>query len=164
MKEITVNEPKSKTINNVPVDVAKTGNKDISQIIQAIVSHEIKPLSINFLHNESEVFNGFVEFSVSLDSLGITANDVLDIKNSIFFKQFLIRFVGEYILRNNIADFMDAIVKSKIDMAKCKQVVDFINSKTQTTFGLKMNKTKTELRYSFHIKVFEEISGDDFRI
>lgn len=163
MKETTVNEPKSKTVNNAAIDVAKNDNKSVSQIVHMIVSQNVKPTAINFQYNNN-VFTGFIEFSISLENLGITSNDILDIKNAMFFKQFFIRFVGEYILRNNLPDFMEAIVKERIDMSKCKKVVDLICSTTQITFGVQMNKKKTELCYSFHIKVLEEILGDEFRI
>lgn len=157
-----VNEQKLKPTNAIENN-NRTDTKNLHEIITNIVSRSVKPANINFKY-DGKAFTGYIEFSILLDALGLTSNDILDIKNMLFFKQFVIRFIGEYILRNNISMFINSLLEEKINLGNCKSVVDSIHAKSVTTFGIQLNKPKTEIIYTFHIKILEEILGDDFRI
>ena len=97
---------------------------------------------------------GDVRFEISMESLGLNYNKVLRLKSEIS-NDFFINLVGEYLVRENMSEFMKIIGNLKDDY---HSVVNKYNHKK---FGMKIIKDK--FIFIFHISLVQNILTEDFK-
>ena len=97
---------------------------------------------------------GDVRFEISMEALGLNYNKVIRLKSEIS-NDFFINLVGEYLVRENMSEFMKIIGNLKDDYHSV------VNKYSHKKFGMKIIKDK--FIFIFHISLIQNILTEDFK-
>lgn len=121
------------------------------KIISKIMNNNIKQLNINDVNQ-----HGDITFSIKMTDIGLKANDY-KIYEKEFFSHFIIDFIGELILRENINLFSEKF---------CQYSMNEYNDSIRE-FGIHKRfgvKAKSGiLTFKFHISLLKQILIEDLR-
>lgn len=123
----------------------------VRKIFSKIISSD-KPalLTVNECKQDGELV-----FSIDIKDMGLTIDDIKEFKGEIF-TNFFADFIGEFLVRENINEFM-----AKIASISPSQINHLFNEALHTRFGMKVFANKFE--FSFHVSLLQKILAEDFK-
>jgi hypothetical protein len=128
----------------------------INQFIQS--NPQIR--SISFVETQAEgdmepEKTGDIAFSVFMNDMGFNKELYLRYEKE-FFSTFMINFFGEFLVRENISDFV-----SLTKEIEPKRFIDAISSKVHRKFGVQAQGNV--VTFTFHISLLSNILTEDLR-
>jgi hypothetical protein len=120
-------------------------------IFSAIMKNDIKYICINDVDEKGDIY-----FSIKMTNLGLTAKDYKIFEKE-FFSHFVIDFIGEFIVRENIELFSQKICKYDMN--------DYMNAIKEygvhKRFGVKAKNGI--LTFQFNISLLKKILTEEIR-
>lgn len=99
---------------------------------------------------------GDISFSVNLKDLGLTNDDFYKYHKEIF-SNFVVDFIGELLIRENLPLFVVNLTSIKHD-----SYLSAVSRCNHKRFGMKIEKGNMVFR--FHISLLQEILTEDFKV
>jgi hypothetical protein len=121
------------------------------EIIEKLISNPPKAISIGGLDEK-----GDMTFSICMKELGLAYKDYRNYENE-FFSRFIIDFIGELIVRENLNEFVNNM--SGYGVEEYTSVVESYGSHKQ--FGIKAQKGR--LIFKFHVSFIKHILTEDLK-
>lgn len=129
------------------------------ELLEKIVASDYSIESITWKKDESGNMNGIVSFAVPLKTLGLTAYECKCTYNRELFSDFIMGFIGELYLRNNLEKFVERVLGMNY-----KEYVDTVSSKNHEFFGAVFNEKKGVFELSFFASLIQRIITEDFKL
>ncbi len=123
--------------------------KRLKKILNLIINSDCKINIIEKCDNEGDIV-----FEVSMKSLGITYDTLMDYKDEIS-SEFVVNFIGELLVRENIEEFA-SIITSLQD-----NYIETVNKYMHGKFGIKLYRNRLILK--FNVSLIQKILMEDFR-
>jgi hypothetical protein len=133
----------------VDYDKKKSGTSKLREICSKII---LSPCYISIIESCND--DGDIVFEIPMDSLGISRENIMLYKNEIS-SEFVANFIGEFLVRENIAKFAKIIFNLKEDY------IDRVNKFVHGRFGMKIYNDRFVFR--FHASLIQRILLEDFR-
>ncbi len=121
------------------------------EIIKMLISNPPKAISIGGLDEK-----GDMTFSICMKELGLAYKDYRNYENE-FFSRFIIDFIGELIVRENLNEFVNNM--NGYGVEEYMSVVETYGSHKQ--FGIKAQKGL--LIFKFHVSFIKHILTEDLK-
>jgi hypothetical protein len=99
--------------------------------------------------------SGDMSFSISAKDIGLSLDDFQKYHQEIF-SHFVVDFVGELLVRENLNSFVPYITEMKSDL-----YIHAVSHSNHQRFGMKFDKG--ELTFRFHISLLQRILTQDFK-
>jgi len=98
---------------------------------------------------------GDIKFTVYINDLGINSENYAVHVKAIF-SNFMVDFFGEFLLRENIARFIELISE-----VNTKEYMEIVSCKLHKRFGMRMKGNV--LTFAFHVSLLQNIMTEDLR-
>jgi len=130
------------------------------EMIGKFIQSDPQIRSISFVEVQAEGEEGSektgdISFSVFMNDMGFNKELYLRYEKE-FFSTFMINFFGEFLVRENISDFV-----SLTKQIEPKQFIDAISSKVHRKFGVQAQGNV--VTFTFHISLLSNILTEDLR-
>ena len=129
--------------------------KMIEKFIQT--KSNIKSVSFVKTKNENDelVKTGDISFSVFMDEMGFDKETYLKYEKE-FFSNFMIGFLGEFLVRENISTFVEKILE-----VEPQDFIQTISSKIHKKFGISVQGNV--VTFTFHVSLLPKILTEELR-
>ena len=101
---------------------------------------------------------GDMRFIVNLADLGVSVEDYYKY-NKDFLSNFMVDFIGELLIRENIDLFLPKLTSTHMDK---NAYISAVSKSIHRRFGMKLEKGV--MTFSFHISLIQEILTEDFKL
>ncbi len=128
-----------------------TTNSKYREVLNIIIQNPPQKIRIG---NWDEL--GLLSFTIDMTDVGLTYKDYYAYEDE-FFSYFIVDFLGELIIRENIQLFVDKLQECDIN----NYMVALSEYGTHRTFGCKTHRGK--LTFEFHISLLKDILTADLR-
>jgi len=102
--------------------------------------------------------NGWIQFSIDVSNFGFTTNEIKFVYNKEIFSNFIIDFLGEFLIRTNINEFLKEVLSIDED-----EYLYLASREKHKRFGAKINENYSRLLLSFHVSFLQRILTEDFK-
>lgn len=99
--------------------------------------------------------SGDISFSISSKDIGLSLDDFQKYHQEIF-SHFVVDFVGELLVRENLSSFVPYLTSMKSDL-----YIMAVSHSNHQRFGMKFDKG--DLTFRFHISLLQRILTQDFK-
>jgi hypothetical protein len=129
------------------------------EMVTTFVNANPKITSMAFVEETLEsgeiVRTGEISFTVLLEDLGFSKGRYIKFEKE-FFSNFMINFFGEFLLRENISDFVNFAYS-----VDSKDFIKAISSKRYKNFGIRA--LDNVITFTFHVSLLSNILTEDLR-
>jgi hypothetical protein len=138
-------------VKNSKINYKASNGSRYREIIEKFISNPPKTLSIGGLDEK-----GDMTFSICMKDIGLAYKDYRNYENE-FFSRFIIDFIGELIVRENLNEFVNNM--NGYGVEEYTSVVEAYGSHKQ--FGI--TAQKGQLIFKFHVSFIKHILTEDLR-
>jgi hypothetical protein len=144
----------SKTENIKSPKEKKPKHKDM---LGKISKSSLKISKISWQKSKENKLNGFIEITINLSDLGFDKMDSYIKFNKELFSNFMIDFMGELIIRNN----MNKFVKDFLNQNK-EEYSSLVSLEKHLHFGVRL-EPEDKIVYIFHCSLLQNLLTEEFK-
>ncbi len=147
----------TKEIMSIDIENSTEDGLKYKKFLPMIVNSSPKINSIEWIADEDGNHNGMIKFIVNVQSLGISSNDIYSHTKQLF-SNFIVDFIGQLIIRNNITMFINEFVKIEDE-----DYMEMIFKRNHTHFGVQFDSLNDKLIFTFHASLIHDILTEEFK-
>lgn len=102
--------------------------------------------------------SGWIQFSVDVINFGFTSDEIRFVYNKEIFSNFIIDFLGEFLVRTNINLFLTEVLSINEE-----EYLYLASKEKHKRFGAKINENYSRLTLTFHVSLLQHILTEDFK-
>lgn len=102
--------------------------------------------------------NGWIQFSINAQNFGFTNDEIRYAYNKEIFSNFVIDFLGEFLVRTNLNIFLAEVLNIEEE-----EYIYLAAREKHKRFGAKIDDTYSKLSMTFHVSLLQHILTEDFK-